>query len=357
MKHSVGTKYDVSRNKGLLPEVALIRPILILLLVLYHSFAPWCGSWQVFEGFEPNIIYKTIGRLAYSFMLPMFCFISGYIWAYQREYLCKKGNFSVLLIKKLKRLYLPCLLFSLLYFLLYDAEILMGGVKIGTVVLDIIDGYAHLWFLPMLLWCFLFCYGILLIKNITCQYLMVILLWVGAAIQFPFQISTAFYYLMFFFIGYRFRLRAEYILSTINVRNIFICWSLFAIVYVGLTAINGYVVYSFGVETSDKSFLYGVFYNLIRTSYGLCGIIAMFQTALFLVQKMSLPYSIIYIGNLCFGVYIFQQFILHYLYYCTNLSLIVGSNVLPWIGFLTALLNSLFLSYGLYSTRWGRKLI
>ena len=85
--------------KQKIDEVSLIRPVLICLLVLYHSFAPYCEAWEPFEGYIPSLSYWWIGKAAYSFMLPMFVFISGYIWSYQRE-ICKKKEFLADLIKK-----------------------------------------------------------------------------------------------------------------------------------------------------------------------------------------------------------------------------------------------------------------
>lgn len=117
-------------NKKNLDEVSLIRPILIVLLVLYHAFAPWCGAWSAFNGYEPNEIYWWIGKSAYSFLLPMFVFISGYIWAFQREALNKIDTFKQLAIKKFKRLYVPSLLFSIAYIAMFKnhSSLLGGGV-------------------------------------------------------------------------------------------------------------------------------------------------------------------------------------------------------------------------------------
>lgn len=116
------------KNRINLDEISFIRPILIVLLVLYHAFAPWCGAWNAFDGFQENIFYWWIGKLAYSFMLPTFVFISGYVWSYQRETLRRKDEFKVLFIKKLKRLYIPCLLFGFLYLFLFDkVECERGG--------------------------------------------------------------------------------------------------------------------------------------------------------------------------------------------------------------------------------------
>lgn len=103
-------------GKHILPEVVIIRLVLIILLVFYHSFAIFGGSWQSIEGFPSNQIYCWLDRLSYSFMLESFVFISGYILGYQAKV---KGNnvitFSNLFVNKLKRLILPCVVFSFLY--------------------------------------------------------------------------------------------------------------------------------------------------------------------------------------------------------------------------------------------------
>ena len=91
---------DANRN---LDEVSFIRPVLIVLLVLYHAFAPWCGAWEPFDGFEENNVYWWLAKVAYSFMLPTFVFVSGYVWAYQRVSLNKRENLKILFIKKIKR--------------------------------------------------------------------------------------------------------------------------------------------------------------------------------------------------------------------------------------------------------------
>ena len=90
-----------------LDEISFLRPILILLLVLYHTFIIYAGGWHEPEGFVPCKIYSLLDSLAYSFMLPTFVFISGYIWGWQGIYRSVKENFKSLVIKKTKRLVLP----------------------------------------------------------------------------------------------------------------------------------------------------------------------------------------------------------------------------------------------------------
>ena len=135
-----------------LDEISFIRPILIILLVAFHAFAPWDGSWPCFDGYQDNGLYWWIAKTTYSFMLPAFVFLSGYVWSYQREFLGRKETLKVLAIKKFKRLIVPSVVFSLAYICLIE------NTSTGALSLieNIISGTGHMWFLPMLFICFIF---------------------------------------------------------------------------------------------------------------------------------------------------------------------------------------------------------
>lgn len=71
-------------NKKFFGYICLIRVVIILLLIIYHSFAPFCSSWEIIPGMNGQYtLYSWISLLAYSFMLESFVFISGYIFGYQ----------------------------------------------------------------------------------------------------------------------------------------------------------------------------------------------------------------------------------------------------------------------------------
>ena len=78
-------KSSTIEYKANLDEVSIIRPILITLVVLYHSMAIHTGNWALPDGVTVISVYKAVGKLAYAFMLESFVFISGYVWAFQRE--------------------------------------------------------------------------------------------------------------------------------------------------------------------------------------------------------------------------------------------------------------------------------
>ena len=70
----------------------------------------------------------------------------------------------------------------------------------------------------------------------------------------------------------------------------------------------------------------------------------MFFTSILFTQKYKLKTWYISLGGMCFGVYIFQEFIIKYLYYYTDLGERVSYLVLPWIVFIITTVTSILLS-------------
>lgn len=62
-----------------LKEIDIIRTFVIILLVLYHALAPYCGGWDMPSYAQPNEGFYWGGKLAYSGMLETFVLISGYV--------------------------------------------------------------------------------------------------------------------------------------------------------------------------------------------------------------------------------------------------------------------------------------
>lgn len=120
--------------KKKLENVVVIRLLLIVLLVLYHSFAIYNGSWGMPEGIVPITGYWWIATLAYSFMLETFVFISGYVLGFQtRTKYDGVLDFNTCVLKKCRRLLLPSLVFSVLYFLCFRdiSDFSVGGGNIS----------------------------------------------------------------------------------------------------------------------------------------------------------------------------------------------------------------------------------
>lgn len=137
-------------NKNQLSDIALMRPILIISIVIGHAFAMFHGtggSWPLPDRYETFAGYGWINPIFISFALQAFVFVSGYLFAYK-----KPSNKLEFIQKKIKRILLPSLIFSTLYVLILQPQMF----KNISVVYEIINGAGHLWFLPMLFWCYLF---------------------------------------------------------------------------------------------------------------------------------------------------------------------------------------------------------
>jgi fucose 4-O-acetylase-like acetyltransferase len=142
-----------NQKKSLLQDVVLLRVIVIFLLVIYHAFIIYSHGWKEPVVFQENSVYWWMAKFSYSFMLETFVFISGYLLAYQAINGKLQEVFWHFTKKKASRLVLPCLIFSIIYFLMFR------DYSLSVVYKDIYNGsVGHLWFLPMLFWCYLMGY-------------------------------------------------------------------------------------------------------------------------------------------------------------------------------------------------------
>lgn len=119
--------------KSLIPEVSILRPITIVLLVLMHSFTVFDNSWRPFDGYIDIEVYKWMTRVSFSCMLEMFVFLSGYVLAYQIITLGRSYKWIDFVKRKFQRLIIPSVVFSVIYILILQSnqltiKNLMGGV-------------------------------------------------------------------------------------------------------------------------------------------------------------------------------------------------------------------------------------
>lgn len=96
--------------------------------------------------------------------------------------------------------------------------------------------------------------------------------------------------------------------------------------------------------------------NILVLVYSSLGLAMLFVFVGMKESKRIVPLSkyLIDVGNLCMGVYLFQQFILVWLYDYTFLPAHLGPILLPWVGFFITLIVSLLLSYFLRLSKVGR---
>lgn len=339
-----------NKSKLLLTDVVILRPICIFLLVVYHSFIIYKGGWYEPVGFEPNEIYRWIAELSYSFVLQLFVLLSGYVYGYQCSMSAKNTlNIRALVLSKCKRLLLPSLIFSLVYFYMFYEY-----TNLSSFLIKVLSGAGHMWFLPMLFWCFIG--GFLLNKwkcSLKIKLILCMILYLISIIQIPFGIGDMLRYLFFFYLGICIFEKKELLLN----RNLdFLTIVLSCIFFVFFISIQ----FLKNIEVTDLLYK-GIRWliisigTLVYTTVG-CLLFWFFVNKKLKDGLIVKPW-ILLLNNYCFGVYLFQQFILLYLYYYTPVPNYVNSCWLPWIGLSVTIVLSLFFTWIMRRTKYGRFLL
>ncbi len=188
------------KQKIWLNEVSFMRPFLLILLVSYHAFAPYCGAWNMPNGIQSVESYRWIALFSRAFRLEAFVFISGYIFTFQLLSKHKFDNILILAKNKAQRLLIPCIIFGAFYYVIFYDNIDLNGI------FRIFTGVGHLWYLPCLLWLFLIQFMIIKWQSngklkLSMVFAVALLLPSISIIPFPFQLNRALYYLIFFMGG------------------------------------------------------------------------------------------------------------------------------------------------------------
>ena len=335
-----------------LDEVTLMRTILALLIVFMHSFTCYNGSWKEPAGYVDIPLYKWLTRTSFAFTLEAFVFLSGYLFAFQRITLQRTDGFWKLTSNKLKRLILPSIIFSVLYFVLF-----FEYKGLSDAMYSIINGCGHMWYLPMLFWCFL---GGWLLEQIKIKdgwkiaFLVVLNLF--TIIILPFRLSSAFSFMVYFYSGFLFYKYADKIKPLITLKRMVVIWLVFVIFFVVFRPLRDVLVTNNSQSMYLKLMVY-VGNNACQLLYASVGLIAFYGTTVYFTQHHQLSETTKKIAACCFGIYLFQQFVLQLLYYKTNFPLWVGPYWLPWCGFFFASVIAFILSTLLIKTKVGKFLI
>lgn len=348
----------MNTKANILSDVVVIRNILIVLLVFYHAFAIYSGAWDPIKGYPEIPVYWWLDKLSYAFMLELFVFVSGYVFGYQVRI---KGESKLdaknLFWGKFKRLMIPCMVFSLLYILLFQ------DIKqpIYKTAYDLLNGAGHMWFLPMLFWCFV---GIWIIEKIHLNSKWAVLLLVLAAlcsfIPIPFRMGTAMYYMLFFYAGYIIQRNAISLEGLYTPKSAILTTVSFAVIFLLLTLLKeqlGVILMGGGENQIIMLSVKNTISNALMLIYAFAGIIMALSLVGCYLKKHNFTSWMEKVGGLSFGVYLLQQFILVWLYEYTTLPSLLGCWWLPWFGFVVALFGSIIIVSLLLKTKIGKYLI
>lgn len=350
-------------TKKILQEVNIIRPIVIFLLVLLHSFAIFYGGWELPDGVTDIKLYHYLPCIIRGFRIETIAFIAGYVFSYQSNDLGRTYTLFDIIKKKFVRLIIPCWVFGTVYALCFRR-----ADSIISNAVSILNGIGHLWFLTMLFWCFVSLFyidryfkkngfggkgGIMLflcLSAISCI----------PPIGIPsLGLNRMPHFLFYTYLGYLFYLHKDKIIDYFQSKSMLI-FTLY-LIFVGLS----FFITPYYLEQQElHSLNYFILYLLLKISQYLMafsGITFLYIIVMRFLRKKGqnyiLPNIVTASNKMCYGVYVFHQFLLIYIYDYSPIPAYINSYLLPYVALITTLSLSILLSKIFLMTRLGRYLI
>lgn len=343
-------------KKKLLYEVSYIRPIVIFLLVVSHSFTKiHKGAGDVTQDYDLVVGYLWLVRLIKGFRIETIALVAGYVFAFQSIDLKRKYEFWPFVKKKFVRLIIPMLFFGCIYYFCFLFK--PTSFSVFNFVNKLLSGCGHLWFLPMLFWCFI---SIWLIDHyhLSSNWLLLILavFSIVPPLNLPLGLSRLPHFLFFVYAGYFLWEHHDKVWSRANCKWIVLAW----VVYVLLVVVKATMIPPYRVANTllSKVFLLGL-NNGMHLISSCSGIMALYLTIVNFTNRdgFTPPQWVINASNDCYGVYVFHQFILIWLYFYTPIVELCPSLLVPLVGLIVAFSSSLLLTKLTLRTRFGRFLI
>jgi len=364
-------------------DAAVIRPLIIAIVVIYHAFIIYSGGWEEPIGFQSVKLYGWIAKFFNTFQMPAIIFVSGYIYGYQQLTLGRFDSLKDIVIKKFKRLVLPGVFFSLIYFFMFYR---WEDYTFLSSVLKILSGVGHLWFLPMLFWCFVvgkilvnMCFKrlpgqlnqnelgtlnskcgleVVISKDVYVWMSFLFLLMISLfPCPLPLGLGSATRYMVFFWGGFLVWRYHDWIIGkTCDLKYVVLIVSCFLFLFLLSN-------YFFIPVSEDQNLIWRLTRYMVNRivilPVSIFGVCAIYLLTNYVIDKCRVrPASwVVNAGAICFGVYIYQQFVLEVLYYKTSLPQLVGPYWLPWIACVVTFVLSIMFSQLTLKTRLGRYLI
>lgn len=347
--------------------------------MVYHSLCVYTGGWPAPKGVPENDTYWWLGHLISGFRIETIAFVGGYVFCFQCFELGKRRGFFSFLWKKFQRLIIPCFIFGIIYYFLFRYH---GHFRFNIFFWRVANGIGHLWFLPMLFWCFLACWLLdRLLKWLNEKHdrwflpvgwtLLVALCGVSLITVNGLRLglTRAPFFLFYFYLGYWVRMmmtRREK--KTFSVAVPVVLWLLYLIfVIVHQQTTHAYLP---GCSFRCPNWLCGfsqLSLKLLALGHTVCGIMALYTTVmLWLARHKSADAQpgpfLRECSRLCYGVYVFHMFFMQPIYFhcgfpqwCCGSAL--GVWVMPWLVLVVTLGLCVLVTWLLLKTRFGRFLI
>lgn len=331
-----------------LDYISIIRILCIITVIFFH-----CYGMMFWDSFFPattekykDLYWNVNQYFLINIAMPMFVFISGYLFKFLLG-IGKYPTWGNLLYKKGLRIILPYFVFGVFFMIAtndWSTKTLFKGV------------YWHLWFLPMLFWCFIIGYLVhRLIKDKGILYKSVVLLVLYTGTLFPIFLPNIFgshyisKWLFWFYGGMFINEHKQIIYAKIKQYKLYL---LFVLLYLVSIIVHPAV---YGDHTNNWLNTLGIFSLIISICYSL-------EKAN--IYNNNIVKRFIAFSKYSFGIYIFHNWIAVLLISSTarhlfHLDVLASKHMIlfPFCFTVLTIAVSWLCSYILMKTRIGKFLI
>lgn len=324
----------VIRDKSKIQSISIMRVIAMFMIVFFHSFYFYTKNWWVLGGIVINK-WDKVATFLDIIDLPMFMYISGYLFGYLFLHKEKYRDTKAFITSKFKRLILPYLFWGIFQIMVLPS--IFGWKSIFT-------GSGHLWFLLVLFEIFVV---VIFSANYLCCQISVrifeqyIMAFVVVFFLFHFIsghhsflcIHSFFYYLPSFMIGiYSARFRFL---------QLFTCKSSLIVMLVSLVVLGCFIL-----NYSNCNFIVDYICRLVIGLTIVVSIHALLNTIV--IPDANRLYLVVsHFDKFSLGIYIFHQIVINIFLSIDGVDafLNIHFNIGPFVIFTVGFLGAWFLSY------------
>ncbi len=307
--------------------IEVMKSMTMILVVVAHVSKMYTEDGAIAVNGE-NVILSNLTSFIYSFHMPVFFALSGFVY-----YICKRelGKYkdNIMFVKnKALRLLVPCLFFLFLNVIpvLYAVDLLTNDVLHQ---MSLLEDLRHLWFLPTL-------FAISVLFNLFEEYIYrdykktvliaLVLFFVSSFVPHVFQISNILKYFVFYYIGYLFAYKKK-ISTPPNITNVVVVMAIWTLTTFFILLFSNKQTYGLRSLMLIVSTLCG-FYMLYCLSYLICKKGIDKSRCLVLFSKNS------------FGIYLFHPMFIYLMFYFLK-----PYNLNSWLLFVGITLIVLIISF------------
>lgn len=343
-----------------LQEINIIRPIVITALVLLHSFAIFYGAWPMPDGVDAIKLYSLLPCFIRGFLMETIAFVAGYVFSYQVNDLGRVYTLRGMVKKKFIRLLVPCWILGFVYALCFSRD----EPVIGTTV-AILNGIGHLWYLTMLFWCFVVLFFIhkYIGRNTKRIFICFFPLLMLSCVPIPVVMLLGFdkmpHFLFYVYLGYVSYIYRSKVYDYLRDKRLMLF-----LIYTAFVVLSFYVLPEILKDDGMAMLSHMLVYVMLKISLcltAMSGCMLLYVVVVgFLKRKENgyvIPEFVNRANNICYGIYVFHQFILMWIYYDTNIPLLISSYILPILSFVVTLSLSVLFTIVFTKFRFGRFLV